>query len=143
LYHAVERQVAHDEYSGGFIFIDCSNTHELNNEYGHHTVDEGFREIGEVLRGSLREGDLCCRRSGDEFIVYLPGDKEVVTIVSDRLREILEEGVPLLKGVRLSARLYVVHAEQIGSYEEAMRLIEGADLKLGERKRKRGQDVPD
>lgn len=127
---------------GGFIFIDGEHTHDLDQELGHDALDEGLKGIARLLVATLRDGDLCCRRSGDEFIVFLPGEVMAVTAAADRLREAMQIGVPLTDGRRLTARLHLQYRGHIDSFDAAKAMINEADILLGQAKRRRddGQD---
>jgi len=127
---------------GGFIFIDGEKTHDLDQEIGHDALDAGLEGIGRLLSDTLRDGDLCCRRSGDEFIVFLPGREVEVNVVTDRLREAMQIGVPLEGGKRLTTRLHLEYRDHIASYEAAKEMINEADIKLGEAKRRRDEAPP-
>ena len=53
------------------VVLDMDRLKEINDTYGHEAGDRALRTIGNVLRSTVRQNDLCARFAGDEFIVVL------------------------------------------------------------------------
>jgi len=51
--------------------LDLDRLKEINDTYGHEAGDRALRVVGNALRGTVRQKDLCARFAGDEFIVVL------------------------------------------------------------------------
>ena len=53
------------------VVLDLDRLKEINDTYGHEAGDRALRAVGNVLRTTVRESDLCARFAGDEFVVVL------------------------------------------------------------------------
>jgi diguanylate cyclase (GGDEF)-like protein/putative nucleotidyltransferase with HDIG domain len=56
---------------GSVVVLDLDRLKEINDTYGHEAGDRALRVVGNVLRSTVRQNDLCARFAGDEFIVVL------------------------------------------------------------------------
>jgi two-component system cell cycle response regulator len=72
------------------IMIDVDDFKKYNDSLGHSVGDVILREMGQVLRNSIREVDFAARYGGEEFSVVLPYvHRENVTKIAERIRQAL------------------------------------------------------
>ncbi|MFC4098523.1 diguanylate cyclase [Paenibacillus xanthanilyticus] len=111
------------------MFSDIDRFKNVNDSYGHKRGDEILREVGRLFREGLRDGDLCCRYGGEEFIFLLPdADHEQAQAMAERLRSRVEDAKLLGQSTPLTVSLGVAACPgQGGQWEE---LKERADQAL-------------
>ena len=75
--------------------LDLDHFKRFNDVYGHEAGDAILRAVGNLLRRSLRAGDLACRYGGEELTVVMSGS----SLVDARIR--LDELRQAVMGLRL------------------------------------------
>ncbi|MDB4994959.1 MAG: domain S-box/diguanylate cyclase protein, partial [Myxococcaceae bacterium] len=76
----------------GVLLFDVDHFKTFNDTFGHDAGDAVLRELGGVLRASVRQSDIACRYGGEEFVVVFPEvDLEGLTRRAERLREKVKE----------------------------------------------------
>ncbi|HKQ59982.1 MAG TPA: diguanylate cyclase [Candidatus Polarisedimenticolaceae bacterium] len=74
------------------LLLDLDGFKSVNDLYGHQVGDLVLSRVGDVLRRSVRESDLCCRFGGEEFAVLFPETERLgAYAVAERVRQRLEE----------------------------------------------------
>ena len=72
-----------------FIF-DLDHFKKLNDTHGHLTGDLVLKETAEVVKRTIREGDIAARWGGEEFLIVLPNTpKEGAWRAAEKVREAL------------------------------------------------------
>lgn len=75
----LERQIRDAKSTGtllAVLFVDLDRFKVVNDSFGHRVGDDLLRQIGRVMRESVRQNDLLGRLGGDEFTLALPGLRE-------------------------------------------------------------------
>jgi diguanylate cyclase (GGDEF)-like protein len=86
---ALARRVESPEtFDGAIAVCDMDNFKEINDRYGHLVGDEILRNIGHLLRGSIRQEDEAYRWGGDEFVLLFRNQRP--DVARARLEEIEE-----------------------------------------------------
>jgi diguanylate cyclase (GGDEF)-like protein len=71
---------------------DVDNFKAINDHLGHLAGDEALQRMADVLRASVREGDIVVRLGGEEFGLVLPGaTTEAATVVAERARIAIQD----------------------------------------------------
>lgn len=81
-----DERLSHDGGTYAFLAIDADHFKSVNDSYGHEMGDRVLIELARCFESSIREGDLCARWGGEEFLALLTGaDLESAQIVANRL----------------------------------------------------------
>jgi diguanylate cyclase (GGDEF)-like protein len=73
------------------LMIDVDYFKTLNDTLGHAAGDELLRQIGQLIRSSIRQNDFAFRCGGDEFVIVLPGATPPVgRNLAERLRSLVD-----------------------------------------------------
>jgi diguanylate cyclase (GGDEF)-like protein len=78
----------------GLLMMDLDKFKQVNDTYGHVVGDAVLKQLGEIIRNSMRENDLAFRYGGEEFAVILPNTSEKgARYVAERIRSTTEAAV--------------------------------------------------
>jgi diguanylate cyclase (GGDEF)-like protein len=76
--------------------LDIDFFKNVNDTFGHMIGDDALRAFAQRVREHLRQGDVCARFGGEEFVVVLPRTTlQTALEVAERLRMGVEKS-PLL-----------------------------------------------
>jgi diguanylate cyclase len=77
---------------GALLIIDVDHFREVNARFGRSWGDEALRVIADVIRASVRSGDLVGRLGGEEFGIFLPNARrENANEVAERVRKVIAD----------------------------------------------------
>jgi diguanylate cyclase len=69
------------------VLADMDHFKWINDTHGHQAGDNVLKELGQLLRSGVRDGDFVGRYGGDEFAILLPKcGLDVGLKIADRLR---------------------------------------------------------
>ena len=94
------------DYPMSLLIIDLDHFKKVNDTHGHLAGDNVLAHIGDMLKQACRDGDLCARIGGEEFVLILnyceAGDAE-------RRAEEIRKSIESLKpdGIAISASIGV------------------------------------
>ncbi len=84
---ALERRMeGADPFSGVVAVCDMDNFKSINDQYGHLVGDEILRNIGHLMRSSIRQEDEAFRWGGDEFVILFRNQN--LPVVQSRMLEV-------------------------------------------------------
>jgi diguanylate cyclase (GGDEF)-like protein len=120
------------------ILCDIDHFKRINDTFGHAVGDRALVAVAGVLKGSRRDGDLCCRYGGEEFLLLVDGiGGEDALSMAERLRRSMEELPFEVDGQRVPLAFSAGVASFPGLYmKSAAELILFADEALYESKRR-------
>ncbi|WP_370324688.1 diguanylate cyclase [Euzebya sp.] len=124
------------------VFVDIDRMKAINDRFGHRAGDQAVVETAQMLTDTVRDADIVARIGGDEFCVLLtgaPGRPESLDEALERLREATAR-----LGERTEFPLSVTIGDartEPGEHWTVAELMEAADARMYEAKRRRDRDV--
>jgi diguanylate cyclase (GGDEF)-like protein len=67
------RRAERDGNGVSLLLVDIDHFKNYNDTSGHVAGDEVLKQVGQLLRASIREDDVVARYGGEEFVVLYPG----------------------------------------------------------------------
>jgi diguanylate cyclase (GGDEF)-like protein len=118
------------------LMIDIDDFKRVNDSHGHLAGDTILRDVGDILRRSVRVFDVCARFGGEEFVIIMPGStSENAMRIAERIRERIEHYRPA-DSVLAMTRVTVSVGLAVSSAGSTVgQLLERADQALYEAKR--------
>lgn len=124
------------------MYLDIDSFKQVNDTFGHAGGDAILIEFSKRIQKSIRNKDIVCRLSGDEFviIVSIPSDEEVVRNIASQIQAELKQPI-----VFEHCQIYITASIGISIYNEkelsSEELIKRADHALYEVKENGKNDV--
>lgn len=85
--NCVQSRLASD-HVGSLLLVDIDNFKQVNDNYGHQTGDRILKQVCEIIKTSIRSGDIAARWGGEELAIYFPFmTGEECFKVAERIRE--------------------------------------------------------
>jgi diguanylate cyclase (GGDEF)-like protein/PAS domain S-box-containing protein len=122
--------------------IDIDHFKQLNDKYGHQAGDVVLRNLGKVLKSTVRMTDIIARYGGEEFVIIMPEtDSEGIKVVAERIRREVESMETIFDGKKLKTTISVGVASYpnpgIGNEDELVKAADAALYKAKEAGRNR------
>jgi len=132
-----------DAGQASVLMFDIENLKRINDLLGNATGDEALRQVGLVLRETLRTRDVAGRLGGDEFAALLPETTVQDAVrVADRIARRLDDRQVAPRTARLTLNVGAVQMRIGDTIVEALRR---ADIALDDargRRRDRPANAP-
>ncbi|MGD9504571.1 MAG: GGDEF domain-containing protein [Syntrophobacteraceae bacterium] len=117
LYGELDRRLAEANERGGavsIIFLDLDHFKDVNDVHGHLCGSKMLREVGLLIKETVRASDIAVRYGGDEFLVLMPGSgKEEALRFAKHLRERVRSHVFLAEE---NLNLHITASYGVASY---------------------------
>ncbi len=131
---ALEREIKRaDRYSThlSIVFLDLDNFKGVNDTYGHLVGSNLLKEIGTLLKKSVREVDVVIRYGGDEYtIILVETGPDAAMQVGERIRNTIERHNFLAREgyqIRLTASLgFACYPEDTTGIDELLAMADKA-----------------
>lgn len=113
------------------LMLDLDWFKRVNDQYGHDVGDFVLRELAQILKQSVREGDHVYRAGGEEFVVLLNRiSYQDAKQKAERIRQSVENYVFMANGVKLrktiSGGLYHSSLMNVSSVKELLKQADKA-----------------
>ena len=122
------------------IFVDLDRFAELRNSFGNAAVEDLLKEVAYRMIAALRESDTVCRLGGGEFVIMVPGVRNIADVESVAAKLLVEIARPHPIGEQiLQTTCSIGVSVYPGDATDAETLMRLADAALQQAKRE-GRD---
>ncbi|WP_049630334.1 diguanylate cyclase [Cellvibrio sp. pealriver] len=113
------------------ILLDIDHFKAINDTYGHVAGDQVLKQVAQLLRMNLREGELLGRYGGEEFALLLPNTtQDAAYATAERLRLLVGQALyeidERVSGLRCSISVGVAAFREGQGYSEWFRAADAA-----------------
>jgi diguanylate cyclase (GGDEF)-like protein len=113
------------------LIIDLDDFKLYNDTYGHIAGDRVLKNVGEILRKSLRKTDSAYRYGGEEFTVLLPeSEGDEALHFADRIRQAFESPASLAQPEESMGVTVSIGVAQYINGEDITAFIKRADKNM-------------
>jgi len=115
----------------GVLFVDLDKFKYVNDTYGHDVGDELLKQVANILRSSVRQGDVVGRLGGDEFLIAITDLKspKAAELVADKIVRALNSPFKIMsKEINISGSVGISMFPDDGKNVEE--LIKSADASM-------------
>ena len=114
---------------------DIDDFKNVNDKFGHLYGDYVIKEIANIFKQKIRDGDLICRFGGEEFVLVLSTqDANAALLILDRIRKKIESNQFYYEGskskVTISCGAAMLENDNANSHELFNSALEQADKHL-------------
>ncbi|GAB6073757.1 diguanylate cyclase [Nautilia lithotrophica] len=116
----------------GVIFIDLDNFKKINDAFGHIFGDKVLKSVATIIKHSIRDIDYAFRFGGDEFVILIFADTDVLKKVANRIKEKISKTA--VEGIKAECSIgYAHYPTESKNLEEVLHL---ADQRMYEDKKR-------
>jgi diguanylate cyclase (GGDEF)-like protein len=120
----------------GVMMLDLDGFKALNDRFGHPAGDDLLRDVAAAIARAIRDQDTAARMGGDEFCVLAPEtDLAGTQQLAERVLAAVASVTAGIEALGASAGMAVFPGDGV----QTMFLLEAADQRLLEAKRRRGR----
>lgn len=110
----------------GIILLDIDHFKKVNDTLGHDRGDVAIQGVSDLLKQTIRQGDIASRWGGEEFVCFLPGaDLEQTLQIAERIRSSVEQA-SILEHWPLTVSVGVSMARQKDQLDETLKKADEA-----------------
>ena len=119
------------EFKFAVLFLDLDRFKTVNDSLGHSTGDKLIKHVAERLAGSIYEGDLVARFSGDEFAIVVKDVNDADEMLN--FAELIKHRISapfIVDGRKIFTSVSIGIALGNSSYSEAEEILRDADIAM-------------
>ncbi len=113
----VQRALRYSDQVFSIIMLDLDNFKEINDHFGHDIGDKALKWYALFLQRCTRQTDICCRVSGDEFVIVLPNtDQKGCQLLIARLQKTFANAkikTQVVQGFSIGAATFGIHGKTV------------------------------
>ncbi|WP_428739951.1 EAL domain-containing protein [Sulfurimonas sp.] len=121
-----------NQNNAAILLLDIDHFRDINDSFGHNVGDELLLQIAKRISNRVRQEDLVCRMSADEFVLVLERlhNKEDVAQVAQEMIEMLSEPFNLSNNIEVHVGVSIGITLIAQDYKDENELLQFADTAL-------------